>query len=540
MEQHQHAPRASEERWSYAKFVTENPIAARTLESVLQYSGFFAPASFADRDLSIESGYALSSLAALAHDRILLDGQGSLGQGRNDRGAGNFGNAEGGLSPDAPKRRGERSCSVAVFAERMRVALAMIAHVQVVVEKLAGQHGGARRRRQAITYLETLKAISRLLLLACTREMVMGGGAYVAGGKRRTPRRQHQNKSGGSRPWREVDLRRVRSGSPQSSEFAATNTNANYPPPPSPRAPEVYTGKRSGVRLVVPPRASVIWSGRGRSNRPIGVGRSAITSSFSSSSSLRDGDGDDYCSSSSSCSQRSPGDRDFCNNCRARDIGSSSRVPLHEYGGQEIVASISSSETANGEIPYVAEEWRHRRREQGGGGRTGDAFASYAGASGGPSQAWLMAGEVIHILRPLVYSYSCGSAGERSWRPWLTSLAMDAAAFACTARAGGGGAMSLLIPIGAAGSGGVDGSGADNGVPVLPCLDEEQAAELRRRKLLWFLYLMRSPAFEVLAEPVSRGAAGVFEGVPLLGGMANYALNMLLYVQRHHFYTSAS
>lgn len=146
----------------------------------------------------------------------------------------------------------------------------------------------------------------------------------------------------------------------------------------------------------------------------------------------------------------------------------------------------------------------------------------------------------MHILRPLVYSYSCGSAGERSWRPWLTSLAMDAAAFACTARAGGGRAMSLLIPIGAAAGGNVEGSGTGDGVPVLPYLDEEQAAELRRRKLLWLLYLMRSPAFELLAEPVGRGAAGVFEGVPLLGGMAGYALNMLLYVQRHHFYTSAS
>lgn len=60
------------------------------------------------------------------------------------------------------------------------MALAMIAHVQVVVEKLAGQHGGPRRRRQAITYLETLKAVSRLLLLACTKEMVMGGGAVRA------------------------------------------------------------------------------------------------------------------------------------------------------------------------------------------------------------------------------------------------------------------------------------------------------------------------------------------------------------------------
>lgn len=92
--------------------------------------------------------------------------------------------------------------------------------------------------------------------------------------------------------------------------------------------------------------------------------------------------------------------------------------------------------------------------------------------------------------------------------------------------------MALLLPLAA---------GADpSGVPVLPYLDEEQAAELRRRKVLWLLYLMRSPAFQLLAEPASRGAAGVFEGVPILGGMASYALNMLLYVQRHHFYTSAS
>lgn len=143
----------------------------------------------------------------------------------------------------------------------------------------------------------------------------------------------------------------------------------------------------------------------------------------------------------------------------------------------------------------------------------------------------MMAGEVIHILRPLVYSYSCGPAGERSWRPWLTSLGMDAVAYACTARAGGG-KRALLLPLAA---------GTDScGVAVLPFLDEEQAAELKRRKMQWFLYLMRSPAFELLAEPISRGAAGVFEGVPILGGMAGYALSMLLYVQRHHFYTSAS
>lgn len=62
----------------------------------------------------------------------------------------------------------------------MRVALSVLAHVQIVVEKIAGQHGGERRRRQAIAYIETLKAICRLLLLACTREMLIDGGKVNA------------------------------------------------------------------------------------------------------------------------------------------------------------------------------------------------------------------------------------------------------------------------------------------------------------------------------------------------------------------------
>lgn len=151
----------------------------------------------------------------------------------------------------------------------------------------------------------------------------------------------------------------------------------------------------------------------------------------------------------------------------------------------------------------------------------------------GVSQTLLLVGEVLNILRPLLYAIYCTSAGEKSWRPWLTSLAVDALAFTCTARAGGG-SPALLVSLG---DGSKDGSPS---APVLPHLNEVQAAELRRRKLLWLMYLLRSPAFELLAEPVGRGTAGLFEGVPLLGGMARYALNMLLYVQQHHFYISAS
>ncbi|CAM9235774.1 unnamed protein product [Hapterophycus canaliculatus] len=521
MEEQQHRPHSVNDRWSYTRFVQENPIAARTLESLLQYSGFFAPAGFADRDLSIESGYALSSLAALGHDQILLQGRGSLDERWGGSGTSCFGRAEDGEQRSVVSATGsstrldpmkrEMSSSVTVLAERMRVALAIIAHVQVVVEKLAGQHGGPRRRRQAITYLETLKALSRLLLLACTREMVIGGGAYVSGGKQKSSSSGEQKKLDGSRRWREVDLSGMSSRRPQCSRVGvvADNADDDCPASPSRCPPEVYTGKRSGVRLIVPPRASVVWSGRGRSNRPIGVGRATAAAPPPSCDASR-------------CSRR-VADGSSCSYCRSRDGTVDPRGFGCGHGGREQGAGRPDG-AADGDLSYADARWRQRQQAQ----EEDDGV-------GGVSQSWLMAGEVIHILRPLVYSYSCGSAGERSWRPWLTSLGMDAAAYACTARAGGRGVVSLLA-VGGAGS----SSGSTGGVQVLSYLDEEQQAELRRRKMLWLLYLMRSPAFELLAEPVARGAAGAFEGVPVLSGMVGYALNMLLYIQRHHFYTSAS
>lgn len=262
-------------------------------------------------------------------------------------------------------------------------------------------------------------------------------------GKRRSPRRQAWSKPG---PSREVGL--------GGSFFGPESDVALVAPPSLPHTPDVYTGRRSGVRLIVPPRASVVWSGRGRSSR-VGASRTVTPC-------------DD------SCLQR------------------------------RVDGACSACE---------------------------DIFDVSGGREPGFSQAWLMAGEVVHILRPLVYSYSCNLSGERSWRPWLSSLGMDAVGYACTSRAGGG-KVALLLPIG--------NDPRYSEVPVLPFLDGNQVAELKRRKMQWFLYLMRSPAFELLAEPVSRSAAGVFEGVPLLGNLAGYALNMLLYIQRHHFYTSAS
>lgn len=126
---------------------------------------------------------------------------------------------------------------MAVLTERMRIALAMIAHVQIVVEKMVGQHGGEQRRRQAIMYLEMLKAVSRLVLLACTREMVIGGGAVSSFGL--DPRlRSVMAPTFISRSWRGCHLLRKVVGCISPLEVV----HASCPPLPTATATPLHTG----------------------------------------------------------------------------------------------------------------------------------------------------------------------------------------------------------------------------------------------------------------------------------------------------------
>lgn len=297
-----------------------------------------------------------------------------------------------------------------------------------------------------------------------------------------------------------------------------------------PGTPEIYTGKRSGVRLVVPPRARVLWAGNG------GAADGAAAAVGEAGAPLTDGAGCRRRESSDTCDDGKH-THDVC--CLSEVEVSGGRQPRERgYSEDKRVFDRDAVHRSSGGAV------RDHRQEHQWQGHGGDSDSDRGEEESSISQVWLMVGELVNILRPLVYCRGCSSSGQRSWRPWLISLGMDALAYACTVRAGGGG-VALLLPL--AGHGDRDrvrvlGSGVASveAVPVLPYLTDAQAAELRRRKMLWFLYLMRSPAFEILTEPVSRSAAGVFEGVPLFGGLATYALNMLLYVQRHHFYTSAS
>ncbi|CAM9753074.1 unnamed protein product, partial [Discosporangium mesarthrocarpum] len=142
------------------------PGGARALESILQYVGFFAPASWGDRDLAIETGYAAASLAALANGRILRGARSA--QRRRDPQL--WGTLEEG---------DEQAHRAAPSEERLQVVLAVLAHVQIVAEKTAHQVGGEQGRRTVITCVEALKAVCRLLLLASTQDMLLGGGVHT-------------------------------------------------------------------------------------------------------------------------------------------------------------------------------------------------------------------------------------------------------------------------------------------------------------------------------------------------------------------------
>lgn len=159
----------------------------------------------------------------------------------------------------------------------------------------------------------------------------------------------------------------------------------------------------------------------------------------------------------------------------------------------------------------------------------------------------LLTGEVLHILRPLLFAHlrwlvarrrrraqgpvavaaSVSSGRGRStipgplsafpsaapeWLPLLLPGLMDAVSHQCT--------MSAI----------------DRNAT----LKRSYQDELQRRKNLWLLYLLRTPVFEGLTQPVAGALDRSLGRVPLVGGLTNYGFQALLYVQRHFTLTSGS
>ena len=64
--------------------------------------------------------------------------------------------------------------------------------------------------------------------------------------------------------------------------------------------------------------------------------------------------------------------------------------------------------------------------------------------------------------------------------------------------------------------------------------------EVQRRQIALLFYLLRTPLFDRTTLPLLQMAANMLERIPLIGSLPVTAINLLKYLNRTHFYTSAS
>ena len=150
----------------------------------------------------------------------------------------------------------------------------------------------------------------------------------------------------------------------------------------------------------------------------------------------------------------------------------------------------------------------------------------------------LRAGEVLHILRPLVYVSLLRRWGLRSWRPWALSLAVDLASRrlcdAATQRSRTAAARAAASPA-------VQGTS----MTVLYRLQglrftEPEREELARRRAALLYYLLRDPLFARRTRPARGRGVAARGGAPGLGWAGAKLLEIVDGMQQLYTYTSAS
>ncbi|KAG0554702.1 hypothetical protein KC19_12G112100 [Ceratodon purpureus] len=140
-----------------------------------------------------------------------------------------------------------------------------------------------------------------------------------------------------------------------------------------------------------------------------------------------------------------------------------------------------------------------------------------------PVDKVMVLGEVLLILRPFLYVMMIRRHGLRSWRPWLSALAVDATGMAILYAA-------TLFP------GQVFGSKSTSRNPP----SKQEKNELTRRQVQWALYLMRSPFFERYTQRRLERVEKTLKPVPLFGSLAGKAVELIQGVQAFYSYTAGS
>lgn len=142
---------------------------------------------------------------------------------------------------------------------------------------------------------------------------------------------------------------------------------------------------------------------------------------------------------------------------------------------------------------------------------------------GGIGDHCLVAGEVLHVVRPLVYVAMLRRYGARSWTPWLTSLAVEVTSIVLTSAGGR-----------------LQHTAQHKKTKQLPVWSEAEQRELLRRKLLLLYYLIRSPMYEAAVRQAVQRVQGVCSYIPLLRSVVDKGVEILAGVQTYYTYTAAS
>ncbi|KAG2326290.1 hypothetical protein Bca4012_035242 [Brassica carinata] len=135
----------------------------------------------------------------------------------------------------------------------------------------------------------------------------------------------------------------------------------------------------------------------------------------------------------------------------------------------------------------------------------------------GVKGALFVMGEVLFITRPLIYVLFIRRYGIRSWIPWALSLSVDALGMGILSNLRLWGEQSKQMHF-----------------------SQPERDELRRRKLLWALYLMRDPFFTKYTRQKLESSQKRVEPVPLIGFLTEKIVELLVGAQSRYTYISGS
>jgi len=467
---------------TYVNFVRNHSLLVRPVEGLLRTVTFFLPSRFHENgngEITTEAALAASNVLTLVNDLILL-------------------------------RPGSNTAALLPQAEdRIGLVLMLISHTEVLLEKVSIRLGDGAEHL-VVVCLEALKALLRLKLVHLQQQQGGAGTKLLLDGGRVIPSFDNPmpplpstttTAIDASMSWgpasealavdadeeqeEEETLLRVVRGNGGGSECKGREDSG-------PRQ-EWKRGRRTGRKF--------LYYASGESNEVVGEGKNSSD------------DEDDHDKAS---------------------IDSSS-----------FPTSSSSSSFASSSAPSLAASFTAAAKDDVGPGLGVRSMEEEEAVVAKARARLLLTGEVLHILRPLLFAYlrwlmarrrrrsqrpvavaaSVGSDRGRipgplssfpsaapEWLPLLLPGLMDAVSHQCTMSA-------------------IDRSAT---------LKQSYQDELQRRKNLWLLYLLRTPVFEGLTQPVAGAVDRSLGRVPLVGGLANYGFQALLYVQRHFTLTSGS